>query len=149
MTKLDRQVVVERPLADVLGFARDWRNIPRYLDYIRDIRPLAEYTEGLGARYSLDLTFLGRQMSTQWEVVAFDENRGWTFKGSLMGVEALKVWRFEPLDESTRVLFTMEYDPKPPVVAPLADALFIRRRWEQVYGRGLRNLKQLVESESH
>lgn len=64
-----------------------------------------------------------------------------------MGVEARKHWRFEPVSESTRVSLTLQYDPKPPVIAPLVDALLLRRSWDQTYEQGLQNLNLILESD--
>jgi uncharacterized membrane protein len=147
MTRIYKQIVIRRPMGEVLTFARDWRNIPRYLDYIQSVRALTEKTEGAGARLSVNLTFLGRRMTSEWETVEYDESEGWTFKAPLMGVEARKHWHFEPVDGSTKVSFTLDYDPKPPVFAPLVDALLFRRKWDQIYDRGLQNLKRIVEAE--
>jgi len=146
MTRIDKQVVIRRPMEDVLRFTREWRNIPRYLDYIQSVKPLAENSQGVGAKLLVNLTFLGRRMSSEWETVEYNADEGWTFKAPLLGVEALKHWRFEPVGESTQVSFSLEYDPKPPVIAPLVDALLLRRKWDQIYERGLQNLKQILES---
>jgi uncharacterized membrane protein len=147
MTRIEKQIVVARPQEDVLRFTRDWRTIPRYLDYIQEVKPLTENTEGKGARYLVHLTFLGRKMTSEWETIEYDERNGWTFTAPLMGIVARKYWRFEPVGESTRVTFALEYDPKPPVVAPLADALLLRRKWDQIYERGMHNLKRIIEAE--
>lgn len=147
MTTIKKEIIVARPVEDVLRFARDWRNIPRYLDYVQSVKPLAESSEGVGAKLHVNLTFLGRSMKSEWETVEYKVEEGWTFKAPLMGVDALKHWRFEPVGESTRVSFVLEYDPKPPIIAPLADVLLLRRKWDQIYERGMQNLKQILESE--
>lgn len=147
MTRIEKQIVVARPTDDVLRFARDWRTIPRYLDYIQDVKPLTEITVGKGARYLVHLTFLGRKMTSEWETIEYDERKGWTFTAPLMGIVARKCWRFDPIGESTQVSFALDYDPKPPVIAPLADALLLRRRWDQIYERGMQNLKRVIEAE--
>ncbi len=147
MTRIEKQIVVERPAEDVLRFARDWRTIPRYLDYIQEVKPLTEVTAGKGAKYLVNLTYLGRKMTSEWETIEYDERKGWTFAAPLMGIVARKHWRFEPMGESTRVSFALEYDPKPPVIAPLADAILLRRKWDQIYERGMENLKRVIEAE--
>ncbi len=147
MTRIEKQAVVAKPAEDVLRFARDWRTIPRYLDYIQEVKPLTEITAGKGARYLVHLTYLGRKMTSEWETIEYDEHKGWTFAAPLMGIVARKHWRFEPVGESTRVSFALEYDPKPPVIAPLMDALLLRRKWDQIYERGMQNLKRVVETE--
>ena len=147
MTRIEKQIVVERPTEDIVRFTRDWRTIPRYLDYIQEVEPLTENTAGKGAKYLVHLTYLGRKMTSEWETIEYDEGKGWTFAAPLMGIVAQKHWRFEPVGESTRVSFTLEYDPKPPVVAPLLDVLLLRRRWDQIYERGMQNLKRIIETE--
>ena len=150
MTKIEKQIIIARPKEDVLRFATAWRNIPRYLDYIQDVRPLTEHTEGVGARLLVNLTFLGRKMASEWETVEYNAGEGWTFKAPLMGVEARKSWRFDSEGESaggsTKVSFVLEYEPKPAVIGPMTDAIVLRRKWDQIYERGLQNLKRLVES---
>jgi len=147
MTRIEKQIVVARPTEDVLRFARDWHTIPRYLDYIQDVKPLTEITLGKGAKYLVHLTYLGRKMTSEWETIEYDKDQGWTFTALLMGIVARKYWRFDPVGDSTRVSFALEYDPKPPVIAPLADALLFRRKWDQIYQRGLQNLKRVIEAE--
>ena len=147
MTRIEKQVIVAKPAEEVLRYAKDWRNIPKYLDYIQEVKPLTETTEGKGAKYLVHLTYLGRNMTSEWETVEYDQDKGWTFTAPLMGIVARKYWSFEPMGESTRVSFALEYDPKPAVIAPIADAVLLRRKWDQIYERGLQNLKRLVEAE--
>lgn len=148
MTRIEKQVVIARPAAEVISFAGDWRNISTYLDYVQDVKPLTETIQGKGARYLIHLTYLGRKMTSEWEIIEYDQGKGWTFAAPLMGIVAQKHWSFEPLRDSTRVSFVLEYDPKPPVIAPMADALLLRRKWDQIYERGLQNLKRTVEGAS-
>jgi uncharacterized membrane protein len=147
MTRIEKQVVIARPIEDVLRFAREWRNIPRYLDYIQAVKPLTEITEGTGARFLINLTYLGRKMTSEWETIEYAEGEGWTFEASLMGIKARKRWRFEAVGESTRATFTLEYEPEPAVVGPLVDAVLFRPKWDKLYERGMQNLKRVLESE--
>jgi uncharacterized membrane protein len=148
MTRIAKQVVIERPVNEVLGFAREWRNIPRYFDYIQELEPLSERTEGEGARYLVKLKFLGRAMTSEWETVEYMDNEGWTFLTPLMGVAARKRWRFESLGGSTRVSFALEYEPRPVVLGPMLDVLLLRRQWNKLCERGIQNFKRLVEAEA-
>jgi uncharacterized membrane protein len=146
MTRIEKQVVIGRPINEVVGFVRDWRNIPKYFDYIQTVKPLTEKTEGQGTKLLVNLTFLGRKMTSEWETIEYNANEGWTFKTPLMGIEARKRWRFEPVGESTRTSFTLEYEPTPPVIAPLLDVLLLRRKWDKICERGMLNLKSILES---
>jgi uncharacterized membrane protein len=146
VTRIEKQIVIARPIEEVLRFARDWRNIPRYLDYIQSVKPLTENTEEVGARFMVNLTFLGRRMTSEWETLEYNANEGWMFKTPLMGIEAHKHWRFEPDGASTRAAFTLEYDPKPPVIGRLIDVVLFRRKWDPICERSVQNLKRILES---
>ncbi len=71
MTRIEKEIVVARPTKDVLRFARDWRTIPRYLDYVQSVKPLSENSESVGSKLAVKLTFLGRRMSSEWETVEY------------------------------------------------------------------------------
>jgi len=147
MTRIEKQVVIDRPSTQVIGFVRDWRNIPRYFDYIQKVQPIGDKEAGLGARLHVDLTFLGKARTSDWETVEYEGDKGWTFLTPLMGVDARKQWRFEPVGASTRVNFVLEYQPKPPVIGPVVNVFVFKPRWNEICERGMQNLKRVVESE--
>ena len=101
----------------------------------------------MGARLHVDLTFLGKARTSDWETVQYDADKGWTFLTPLMGVDARKEWRFESADGSTRVAFTLAYQPKPPVIGPVVNAFLFKPRWNEICERGIQNLKRVMESE--
>jgi uncharacterized membrane protein len=147
MTRIEESVVVGAPLDKVYAFAVDWRNLMRYCDYIREVKPTTEKTVGEGARFALRVKFLGRMMDAEWEGTEHTQNVGWTFNATLMGRKAVKRWRFAPVDDSTRVTFTLEYEPSPPLIGQLIDVLLIRPQWKRLYKRSFQNLKRLIEAE--
>lgn len=65
-----------RPVQDVVHFAREWRNIARYLDHIQSVECLSDITEGMGAKLRVYLTFLSRRMSSDWETVDYEADEG-------------------------------------------------------------------------
>lgn len=146
MTKIEKSVLIGVPIEKVYGFARDWRNLRRYYLYVREVTPVTEKTVGPGARLLLRVKFLGRVMKSEWEGVEEAENVGWTFKAKLMGVTAVKRWRFAREDGATRVTFTLEYSLSPPVIGNLLDVLLIRPRWRSIYEESFSKLKSLLES---
>jgi len=148
MTKIEKSVVIGAPLEKVYAFAMDWRNLTRYMDYIHEVKPNTEKTLGEGARFSLRVKFLGRIMDAEWEGTEHIENVGWTFNATLMGRKAVKRWRFAPVDDSTRVTFTLEYKPSPPLIGQIMDVILIRPQWKRLYERSFQKLKQLIEAET-
>jgi uncharacterized membrane protein len=148
MTKIEKDVMIAEPVDKVYSFVKDWRNISQYLDYIHEVKPITEKTAEAGARFALRLKFMGRMMNSEWEVVKEIDNKEWTIVAKLMGVRAVKLWRFSPTNGSTQVTFTLEYKLSPPVIGSLADILWIRRQWDKIYERGLQNLKRQIEAKS-
>lgn len=144
MTKIEKSVVIGAPLDKVYAFALDWRNLTRYIEYIHEVKPITKKTIGEGARFALRIKFLGRIMDVEWEGTEHIENVGWTFIGTIMGIKVAKRWRFAPVDDSTRVTFTLEYKPR----TRLVDALLNKPHWGKVYERAFQNLKRLIEAES-
>jgi ribosome-associated toxin RatA of RatAB toxin-antitoxin module len=147
VTRIEKQVVIDRPIADVVSFVRDWRNIPRYFDYIQKVQPIGDQEAGLGARLHVDLTFLGKARTSDWETVEYDGDKGRTFLTPLMGVNARKHWQFESAGASTRVNFLLDYQPKPPVLGPIVNVFVFKPRWNELCERGIQNLKRVVEAE--
>jgi ribosome-associated toxin RatA of RatAB toxin-antitoxin module len=147
MTKIETSVVIKAPLKKVFNFASDWRNIKRYFTYVHDIKPVSEKTTGLGAKFRLRIEFLRLMMNSDWECTEFIEKAGWSFNARLMGVTAVKKWRFSETDNSTRVTFSMKYNPSPPVIGQLADMLIIRRQWKKLYHQSFKELKRIMEEE--
>jgi len=148
MTRIEKDVVIEAPLEEVYAFAMDWRNFQRYFDYIHEVKTTTEKTIGEGARLTLRIKFLGLMMASEWEGTEHIENVGLTFNTTIMERTAIKRWRFAPADGSTRVTFTLEYKPWPPLIGQIIDVLRIKPQWEKIYDRSFQNLKQVIEAET-
>ena len=147
MIRIEKSVVIGAPLDKVYAFAVDWRNLTRYFEYIHEVKPITEKTVGEGARLALTIKFLGRVMDVEWEGTEHIENVGWTFSGPLMGIKAVKRWRFVPVDDSTRVTFTLEYKPRP-LIGQIMYVLLVRPQFGGMCERSLQNLKRLIEAEA-
>lgn len=148
MTKVEASVIIQAPLQAVYKYAADWRNFSRYLVYVRDVQPLTEKTLGEGAQLELKVRFRGLSLTSEWRGVEETENVGWTFNARLMGRWATKRWRFEPQDGSTRVIYTLEYEPPPGPPGRWFDGLLIKPEWERLGQASLEELKQLIEAEA-
>ena len=148
MTKIEKTVVIEAPLEKVYDFAADWRNLKRYFVYVDDIKPNSEKTSGEGARFTLRVRFLGRMLTSEWECTEFVEKAGWSFNVTLMGQKAVKVWRFASVNSSTKVTFTLEYKPSPPLIGQLLDVLLVKPQWKKLYEQSFNELKRLMEAET-
>ena len=149
MTKVQTSVLIGAPVETVYAFASDWRNYTSYFDYVKEVRPITEKTIGEGAQLELKVKFRGLPLKAEWRGVDDTPNAGWSFDAKLMGRWAKKRWLLEPVDGSTRVMFSLEYEPpSPQFLGRLLDALLIRPEWERLYKRAFETLKQLMETEA-
>jgi uncharacterized membrane protein len=146
MAKVEKSVLIEAPLEKVYGFAKDWRNLQRYLVYVHEVKPVTDKTIGPGAQLRLRVKFLGRMMDAEWEGTEHIENVGWTFSATLMGRKAIKRWRFATVDGSTRVSFTLEWKTSPPVIGHILDVLLLKPQWGKLYEQSVQKLKSLIEA---
>jgi len=147
MVRIEKSVVIGAPLDKVYTFTMDWRNLARYFEYIREVKPLTEKTIGEGARFTLRIKFLGRMMDVEWEGTEHIENVGWMFTGIFMGRKAVKRWRFNLVGDSTRVTFTLEYEPRP-LIGQIMYVLLVRPQFGGMCEQSLQNLKRLIEAET-
>ena len=146
MAKVEKSVLIGAPLEKVCGFAKDWRNIQRYMVYIHEVKPVTDKTIGPGAKLKLRVKFLGRIRNAEWEGTEYTENAGWTFNATLMGKTAIKRWRFAKVDGSTRVSFTLEWKTSPPVIGHILDALLLKPQWGKLYEQSFQKMKSLMEA---
>jgi uncharacterized membrane protein len=147
MIRIEKSIVIGVPLDKVYTFCMDWRNLARYFEYIREVKPITEKTIGQGARLALKIKFLGRMTDVEWAGAEHIEKVGWTFTGTFMGRKAVKRWHFAPVDDSTRVTFTLEYKPRP-LIGQIMYALLVRSQFGGMCERSFQNLKRLIEAET-
>ncbi len=147
MVRIEKSIVIGAPLDKVYAFATEPRNLPRYFEYVQEVKPITEKTVGEGARLGLKIKFLGRVTDVEWEGTEHIEHVGWTFTGIFMGRKAVKRWRFAPVDDSTRVTFSLEYQPRP-LIGQIMYVLVVRPQFGGMCERSLQNLKRLIEAET-
>ncbi|MCX6796308.1 MAG: SRPBCC family protein [Candidatus Falkowbacteria bacterium] len=121
MTRIEKSVVIEAPLEKVFNFTANMSNLKRYFVYVTEIIPIDHDIIKKGAKYNLKVKFLGRLRDSEWECVEYDDKSGWKINATLMGVTAVKQWKFYKTNGSTKVIFTMNYKPSPPVIGNLLD----------------------------
>ncbi len=142
--RIESSIDIGAPLEKVYGFAADWRNLQRYFDYIREVKPLTDKTIGPGARLKLKVRQLGRLWDIQWEGTEHTENVGWTWIQTEGKRKSVKRWRFARADDSTRLTFTAEYEPG--VIAYIPVVLFLEPQWRKLYEQAFLKLKSLMEA---
>src|SRR5215207_4531137 len=73
-------VVIERPPEEVFAYVSDLRNVPEWGALSGEMRKETEGPPEVGARYTADLTFLGRRLAISYEVSAYEPPRLFAFR---------------------------------------------------------------------
>ena len=50
-------------------------------------------------------------------------------------------WIFEPAGDQTRVTYALEYSIPVPLLGPVLDSMFMKRKWTTIIEKSLENLK--------
>lgn len=126
MTTIEKIVVIEAPLEKVFNFTANMSNLKSYFVYVEEVKPIDQDIIKKGAKYSLKVKFLGSIRASEWECIEYDNTSGWKINATLMGVTAVKQWKFDKINNSTKVTFTMNYKPSPQIIGNLLDIILIR-----------------------
>jgi len=145
MTTIEKSVVIEAPMEKVFNFTSNMSNLKSYFVYVEEVKPIDQDIIKKGAKYSLKVKFLGSIRDCAWECVEYNDKSGWKINATLMGVTAVKQWKFEKINSSTKVIFTMNYKPSPPIIGNLLDIIIIKRSWNRIYTESFLKLKRLME----
>src|SRR5215218_146662 len=138
-------VVIERPQEEVFAYVSDLQNIPEWGALSGEMRKETEGPPEVGARYTADLTFLGRRLVIPYEVSAYEPPRLFAF-GSLGGPlhdEYTYTFEEEP-GGGTRFSMAIEMQPDGffRVIGPLLEKMTQR----YYFRKELKTLKGLLES---
>src|SRR5215211_6836225 len=73
-------VVIERPPEEVFAYVSDLHNLPEWAALSGEMRKETEGPPEVGARYTAELTFLGRRLVISYEVSAYEPPRLFAFR---------------------------------------------------------------------
>ncbi len=144
MVSARHEIVIDRPLEEVFAFFEDHENHPKWqhtlVDHERE--PLRN-----GAKVTEIHNFLGRRVELHGEVIDFEKNQGFGFRGQGPSVKSITYHNhFERAGAGTRVRANVEMEPQ--------DMLGVARPLiEKVMQRDLEHsfelLKDVLEQKEH
>ncbi len=144
LSKLEAQVEINCPIADVIAFVDDNSNDPMWQTSVLESEKKSDGPATVGTIYHMKEKFLGRVIEQDWEVTARNEDGStWSAK-SLAGPFPMEAtMTFEVTSAGTRVSRTLSIDvgrffkAASPVVGHIA-----KREMDMDFA----NLKELLES---
>ena len=138
-------VVVATTPTRAFDFFADHRHVAQVLDGVNRWEPIGEQTQGIGARYAVEMQAIGIPLRS---VLRLDRWRrgheiGWVSESGL--IKQRGGFTFAPAGKGVRITLHIEYEPPASVVgATVARTLdgFVRRRLEAA----MQSIKATLES---
>ncbi len=145
MIKIERSVVINRPISEVFAFVTNFENEPQWNPGVMQTKQTSGGPIGLGTTFQEDVKVMGRRTRGAYEVIEYEPPQKFSIK-STSGPLAFKVkYSFVSLGDSTQFTGAGEIQPSGifKVVAPLL-ARVVGRQIET----GLVNLKRILETKA-
>ena len=144
MTKIERSIVIRRPVDDVWDFVHDVANDRLWQTTLVESEQLTDGPMGVGTRVREVRQFLGLKLELAWEVTEFEPKRRSAIKGISGPVPLSGGYRLEPVDTGTRFTVSGELDAHG--LFKLAEPVFARITSRELEAN-LGHLKDLLEAE--
>jgi len=138
-------VVVATTPERAFDYFADHRHVAQVLEGVSRWEPTGAQTEGVGARYAVEMQALGFPLRSVLRLDRWRRGReiGWVSESGL--IKQRGGFTFAPVAKGVRVVLDIEYEPPASVIgATVARTLdgFVRRRLEAA----MRNIKATLES---
>ena len=147
MKKIESSILIKSAVDRVFQYAVDWQRWEDWFEGVADFRLVSGTRHGEGARYKYKARIMGFNAVLETEIHDYSENSGWTGIG-VKGLPHRTQWVFEPVGDSTRFTYGLEYKFPIPLIGDLLCSLFVDRQWQQIIDASLKNFKAMLETNS-
>ena len=144
MTKIERSIVIGRPVDEVWEFVHDIANDRLWQTTLVESEQLTDGPMRVGTRVREVRHFLGLKVELAWEVTEFEPKRRSAIKGISGPVPLSGGYLLEPLDAGTRFTVSGELDAHG--LFKLAEPVFARITSRELEAN-LGHLKDLLEAD--
>ena len=143
MIRIERTVVIRRPIEDVFEFAEDPGRHPLWQSTLVESRSLTDGPMGVGSQVREVRRFLGMGFELTWEVTEYLPSTRSSVRFVSGPIPGTASYALEPLDGGTR--FTVSGDVDAHGVFSLGDSIFKRMAGREL-ATNLAHLKDLLEA---
>jgi len=143
MSKIQRSIVIERPIDEVWDFVHDTTKDALWQTTLVESRLLTEGPKRVGTRVQEVRRFMGVRLEMGLELTEFEPNRKSSLKAVSGGIPLSGSYVLEPLDGATRLTVTGELDAHG--AFKLAEPVFARITSRELEAN-LGHLKDLLEA---
>jgi carbon monoxide dehydrogenase subunit G len=145
MTKIERSIVVDRPVDEVWAFVHDPAKDSLWQTTLAESEKLTDGPMRVGTRVREVRHFLGVRVELTWEVTEYEPTRKSAIRGVSGPVPLTGSYRLEPVDGGTRFTVSGELDAHG--LFRLAEPVFARITRRELEAN-LGHLKDLLEVEA-
>jgi uncharacterized membrane protein len=143
MTKIERSIVIDRPVDEVFAFTHDLANNALWQTTMVEIEPLFDGPLRVGSQWREVRRFLGKRIETVLELTEYEPNTRSAVRMVSGPVPLSGSYRYEPVDGGTRFTITGELDAHG--FFKLAEPVFARITGRELESN-LGHLKDLLEA---
>ena len=144
MTKIERSIVIDRPIDEVWAFVHDITKDRLWQTTLVESEQLTEGPFGVGTRVREVRQFLGLRVELAWEVTEYEPTRTSAIRGVSGPVPLHGRYAFEPVGGGTRFTVTGELEAHG--LFKLAEPVFARITRRELE-TNLGHLEDLLEAE--
>jgi len=145
MTKIERSIVIDRPVEEVWEFVHDTADNILWQTTLAESEKLTEGPMDVGTRVREVRHFLGLRIESTWEMTEYEPNRTSAIRGVSGPIPLSGSYRVEAFEGGTRFTVTGELDAHG--VFKLAEPVFARIAGRELEAN-LGHLKDLLEAPS-
>lgn len=147
MANIRVQTHIDAPPEAVFDFIDHWQNAKRYMErMVRYDIVDPDGGTGVGAEFLIAVEAAGHRLNGHIKVTEHERPSKIAFK-TIDGVRVEGAWAITPDGDGSRLELDSVYEPPGGIIGRLV-ASFIKGNAENDLKKSLRNLKQLVETES-
>jgi hypothetical protein len=114
MPRIEREIVIRRPVEKVFDFMADGRNEPHYNPHMRHAEQTSAGPIGRGTRFRTEAMTRGRFMEMAYEITAYERPQRLASRLSkrlpIMDVQSTET--FDPVPGGTRMRWLWEVEPR-------------------------------------
>ena len=143
MTRIERSIVIDRPVEEVWEFAHDLEKAALWQTTLTESEQLSEGPMGLGTKVRQVRHFLGVRVEMGWEVTEYEPTASSAIRSISGPIPLSGSYRLEPADDGTRLTVTGELDAHG--FFKLAEPVFARITGRELESN-LGHLKDLLEA---
>jgi uncharacterized membrane protein len=143
MTKIERSIVIDRPIAEVWGFVHDTTKDASWQTTLRESEVLTDGPMGVGTRVREVRQFLGVRVELAWELTEYEPSRTSSIQGVSGPLPLSGSYLLEPVTSGTKFTVMGELDAHG--LFKLAEPVFARMTARELEAN-LGHLKDLLEA---